>query len=247
MKKRILASRRRVIWDRRDPRDRARGGSQVRLSRLRRRMGAIFAVATIFVVAAILLPSTQAPVALGSRETQDPVVALRSSPVPESFRPALRLLVQAPSAGIDARGRGRSLPPQRLAPRLNAALSTLPRGATVGVAVLSEHTGDILYARNANRPFTPASNQKIFTIGAALDALGSDFVFRTEAIAAVPLKNGTLSGPLFLRGTGDPSLTTEGLWGLVLDLQAHAPFLGAPGQLRAHAVAEVAEGDLRPP
>jgi D-alanyl-D-alanine carboxypeptidase/D-alanyl-D-alanine-endopeptidase (penicillin-binding protein 4) len=61
---------------------------------------------------------------------------------------------------------------------------------------------------------------KVFTIAAALDALGADHVFRTEVLAAGRLEGGVLHGSLVLRGSGDPSLTTEGLWGLVLDLEA---------------------------
>jgi D-alanyl-D-alanine carboxypeptidase/D-alanyl-D-alanine-endopeptidase (penicillin-binding protein 4) len=88
------------------------------------------------------------------------------------------------------------------------------------VAVLSGSTGEVLYARGAGRPLIPASNVKVFTIGAALGLLGADFTFATEALADGPIQKGTLKGALVLRGSGDPSLTSEDLWGIVLDLEA---------------------------
>lgn len=90
----------------------------------------------------------------------------------------------------------------------------------MGVAVLSGATGETLYARNALRPLIPASNVKVFTVGAALHWLGSSFAFETEVLATGPVESGTLKGSLVLRGGGDPSLTTEDLWGIVLDLEA---------------------------
>jgi len=88
------------------------------------------------------------------------------------------------------------------------------------VAVLSGRTGAILYARSADRVLIPASDAKVFVMGAALSRLGAEHAFRTEALAAGPLDHGTLRGALILRGSGDPSLTSEGLWGLALDLEA---------------------------
>ena len=113
-----------------------------------------------------------------------------------------------------------SHPPRRLATRIEAALAAAPPGATVGVAVLSGRTGETLYARNADRLLIPASNAKVFVLGAALSRLGPGATFRTEALAAGPIDGGALRGPLVLRGSGDPSLTSEGLWGIALDLEA---------------------------
>ncbi len=132
------------------------------------------------------------------------------------LQPAERVATASP--GIEAGPA--SLPPGRLARRLDAALAGAPKGTTIGVSVISARTGRVLYARNADQGLIPASNVKVFTIAAALDALGADYVFGTEALAAGSLGGGVLRGSLVLRGSGDPSLTTEGLWGLVLDLEA---------------------------
>jgi D-alanyl-D-alanine carboxypeptidase/D-alanyl-D-alanine-endopeptidase (penicillin-binding protein 4) len=51
---------------------------------------------------------------------------------------------------------------------------------------------------------------KLFTTGVALRQLGPAHVWRTEAGLGGPLQaNGTLDGPLYLRGSGDPSLLIE--------------------------------------
>jgi len=137
--------------------------------------------------------------------------------------PADASAVRAPDHPSDHTKRGSgpsSHPPRRLAQDIEEALADAPSGATIGVAVLSGRTGAILYARSADRLLIPASNAKVFVLGAALSRLGPEHAFRTEVLATGPLDHGTLRGALILRGSGDPSLTSEGLWGLVLDLEA---------------------------
>jgi D-alanyl-D-alanine carboxypeptidase/D-alanyl-D-alanine-endopeptidase (penicillin-binding protein 4) len=59
----------------------------------------------------------------------------------------------------------------------------------------------------------PASVMKLFTTGAALLALGPAFSWRTDAALGGPLMpDGRLLGPLYLRGSGDPSLVVENVW-----------------------------------
>ena len=62
----------------------------------------------------------------------------------------------------------------------------------------------------AASPRLMASVMKLFTTGAALRSLGPAYAWRTEAGLGGPLlPNGALDGPLYLRGTGDPSLVIE--------------------------------------
>jgi len=62
----------------------------------------------------------------------------------------------------------------------------------------------------ATSPRLMASVMKLFTTGAALRSLGPAFTWRTEAGLGGPLlPNGALDGPLYLRGSGDPSLVME--------------------------------------
>ena len=74
-----------------------------------------------------------------------------------------------------------------------------------GALVVDLESGDVLYERNAARRFVPASNMKLFTTAAALDALGPDFRYQTSLYAEGNVDRGTLRGSLVVRGSGDPT------------------------------------------
>jgi D-alanyl-D-alanine carboxypeptidase/D-alanyl-D-alanine-endopeptidase (penicillin-binding protein 4) len=81
--------------------------------------------------------------------------------------------------------------------------------------VVDAATGDRLYARRPKRERMPASVEKLYTTSTALLRLGPDARLRTDALAVRPLTlDGTLRGDLYLRGGGDPTLTSSGLRGL---------------------------------
>lgn len=66
-----------------------------------------------------------------------------------------------------------------------------------GVPILS--INDQVYVR-------PASNLKILTSAAVLDALGAHFTFQTIIFGNGELKNGVWYGDLIIKGSGDPSI-----------------------------------------
>ena len=70
----------------------------------------------------------------------------------------------------------------------------------------------MLYSRNGDKLFTPASNMKIYTTAVALDLLGADYRWRTSVYAEKQPDNGVLDGDLTLYGRGAPDLrsTTRG-------------------------------------
>lgn len=79
-----------------------------------------------------------------------------------------------------------------------------------GVCVISLRDGHILYSRNGDKLFTPASNMKIYTTAVALDLLGADYRWRTSVFAqAEPDASGTLNGDLTLYGRGAPDLVSN--------------------------------------
>ncbi|MDT4956009.1 MAG: hypothetical protein QOJ02_4147 [Acidobacteriota bacterium] len=79
-----------------------------------------------------------------------------------------------------------------------------------GVFVMSLRDGRVLYARNGDRDFAPASNMKVYTTAVALDSLGADYRWRTSVYAeAEPDRNGTLAGDLWLYGRGAPDLSSS--------------------------------------
>ncbi|NQZ99938.1 MAG: D-alanyl-D-alanine carboxypeptidase/D-alanyl-D-alanine-endopeptidase [Myxococcales bacterium] len=107
-----------------------------------------------------------------------------------------------------------------LSERLDAALADRAlRGARVSVHVVEEGSGEVLYTREADRALVPASNQKILTAVAALDAFGPTHRFTTRVIAdRAPDASGSVEF-LLLQGGGDPALTSEELWRIAADLR----------------------------
>jgi D-alanyl-D-alanine carboxypeptidase/D-alanyl-D-alanine-endopeptidase (penicillin-binding protein 4) len=79
-----------------------------------------------------------------------------------------------------------------------------------GLIVISRSDGRTLYARNADRLFTPASNMKIYTTAVALDLLGANYQWRTSVYSASqPDGNSALNGDLILYGRGAPDLLSR--------------------------------------
>src|SRR5436190_18693285 len=66
-----------------------------------------------------------------------------------------------------------------------------------------------LFAYDSERPMNPASVMKLVTTFAALEILGRDYRWKTEAYLGGPILNRTLKGDLILKGYGDPKITVE--------------------------------------
>lgn len=107
-----------------------------------------------------------------------------------------------------------------LGERLEAALRHRGlRGASIGALVVDGADGHVLFAREPDRALVPASNLKILTAIAALSAFGPEHRFETEVLAdRVPDADGAV-GTLYVRGGGDPALSSEELWRLAADLR----------------------------
>ncbi len=77
-----------------------------------------------------------------------------------------------------------------------------------GIEVVSLSSGRVLYSRDAEKLFTPASNTKLFTTAAAMALIGPDYSFRTTVETNGTLDtHGRLTGDLMLVGRGDPNLS----------------------------------------
>jgi D-alanyl-D-alanine carboxypeptidase/D-alanyl-D-alanine-endopeptidase (penicillin-binding protein 4) len=75
-----------------------------------------------------------------------------------------------------------------------------------GLQVVELESGKLLYERNADHLFIPASNMKMFTTAAALEKLGPGYIFHTTVESdAAPDAQGRV-GDLHLVGRGDPNL-----------------------------------------
>ncbi len=80
-----------------------------------------------------------------------------------------------------------------------------------GVFVVSLNDGRIVCAREARKLFIPASIEKVVTSVVALDKLGPDFRWKTEAMGAKRIDAGTLAGDLVLYGAGEPDFDQTAL------------------------------------
>src|ERR1035441_1927490 len=96
-------------------------------------------------------------------------------------------------------------PGARIAAFLDA--SPVARTSFWGVRIVSLDRERVLFERNANRLFLPASNAKLFTTALALARLGPDYRFQTRVLAdRTPGEDGSVES-LRLVGGGDPNLS----------------------------------------
>jgi D-alanyl-D-alanine carboxypeptidase/D-alanyl-D-alanine-endopeptidase (penicillin-binding protein 4) len=79
-------------------------------------------------------------------------------------------------------------------------------GATAGLVVRDADTGDLVYNRSGATRFQPGSNAKLVTSATALELLGPDHRWNTDLSATAPVSGTELTGDLYLRGTGDPTM-----------------------------------------
>jgi D-alanyl-D-alanine carboxypeptidase/D-alanyl-D-alanine-endopeptidase (penicillin-binding protein 4) len=89
--------------------------------------------------------------------------------------------------------------------------ATTIRGAHVGIYAIAARDGRVLYQRNADDAFQPASTFKLLVGSAALERLRPEFRFRTEATVENVVAAGVLRGPLVLHGSGDVLLNDRDL------------------------------------
>jgi len=75
-----------------------------------------------------------------------------------------------------------------------------------GIEVVRLRDGKVLYTRQAEHLFLPASNMKLFTTAVAVEKLGPDFRFRATVEADAPPDAAGRVQDLYLVGRGDPLL-----------------------------------------
>ena len=108
----------------------------------------------------------------------------------------------ATSAGLDAR-LARALAVPGVSP------------AATGAVAVDLQTGRLLFAHNADLPLEPASNEKLAITYTALRELGPGFRFRTEVLGEGHRAGHDWDGSLVLKGSGDPTLSSQDLIDLV--------------------------------
>jgi D-alanyl-D-alanine carboxypeptidase/D-alanyl-D-alanine-endopeptidase (penicillin-binding protein 4) len=110
--------------------------------------------------------------------------------------------------------------------KLQATINTRPllaSSAKIGVSVVDVTTGTELFAREADKGMNLASNAKLLTAVAALGTLGGGFRWRTAVFIddkALDQLTGVVTGDLYIRGRGDPTLTSNDLRALATEIAA---------------------------
>jgi D-alanyl-D-alanine carboxypeptidase/D-alanyl-D-alanine-endopeptidase (penicillin-binding protein 4) len=126
---------------------------------------------------------------------------------------ALARRVESVSAGMD--------PPlvafgaEALCAELEHAIARLDKRAQVSVHVRDLESGRVLFDYYGDTLLNPASNHKLLTSSAALDLLGSGYVFETRVLLA--------GESLILVGEGDPTLDGDALRVLATEVAERVP------------------------
>ncbi len=98
---------------------------------------------------------------------------------------------------------------QNAAEKLSETIGGIVADPALGEAVISicARTGDgrTLVDIDADNMLIPASNMKLISTGTALHALGRDYRFETRIGYDGEIRNGVLSGNLYIIGGGDPT------------------------------------------
>lgn len=137
---------------------------------------------------------------------------------------------------------------QSLARRLDARLDAPDLERHLWGVAVTDLDGRLLYGRNADRLFIPASNTKLVIAAAAIVMLGPDYQVRTSVYGTGPVVEGELMGDLVLYGRGDPTFSKrcydadEARPG-VCDEDAAARLRDLARQLRERGIRRIA-GDL---
>jgi len=115
-------------------------------------------------------------------------------------------------AALAAAGVG--LRPALAAASVSSAISSILQkhdvaGGSTGVYIWDFDAAQQVFASHADSRLVPASNMKLVTTSAALGRWGPQHRFKTELYGPdVPIYEGVLYGNLYLKGFGDPSLST---------------------------------------
>ncbi|HEY5949956.1 MAG TPA: D-alanyl-D-alanine carboxypeptidase/D-alanyl-D-alanine-endopeptidase [Kofleriaceae bacterium] len=116
--------------------------------------------------------------------------------------------------------------PKWLKDQMQAAIDARPllsAKAKIGVSVVDLSTGTELFARDPDKGMSLASNAKLLTSVAALGTLGGGFRWRTTVFVddkALDETTGIVTGDLYLRAKGDPTLNVNDLRAIATEVAA---------------------------
>jgi D-alanyl-D-alanine carboxypeptidase/D-alanyl-D-alanine-endopeptidase (penicillin-binding protein 4) len=132
--------------------------------------------------------------------------------------------------------------------RIDSLLDAPPFNRNLWGVALADDRGRLVYGRNPDRLFIPASNTKLVVSAVAGALLPPDWTVATSVYATGPLTDGLVQGDLVLYGRGDPTFSrrcyaTDTLLPGACDADPAARLRELAGSLRASGVRSV-QGDL---
>ncbi len=119
---------------------------------------------------------------------------------------------------ISTAPRARAAP--SLAERLTSLMDQEPFNPALWGVAVADARGRVVFERNGDRLFEPASNTKLVVAAVATLLLPPTWRYRTSIYASGPVQGGVLRGDLVLYGRGDPTLDSAALGALADSLRA---------------------------
>ncbi|MFA6527576.1 MAG: D-alanyl-D-alanine carboxypeptidase/D-alanyl-D-alanine-endopeptidase [Candidatus Babeliales bacterium] len=96
---------------------------------------------------------------------------------------------------------------ESIAAKIESIIQRVNPNLFIGLKITTMSGHDI-YRRCAYHLCLPASTNKLIVAAAAFHYLGKDFTFGTEFLTDGEIKGDTLDGNIYLRGSGDPTLSS---------------------------------------
>lgn len=97
--------------------------------------------------------------------------------------------------------------PRKAVRTLDSLLDSAPFDRNLWGVALVDERGRMLYGRNADKLFIPASNTKLVVTAVASALFDPDWTVQTSLYGTGPVVDGTLQGDLVLYGRGDPTFS----------------------------------------
>jgi D-alanyl-D-alanine carboxypeptidase/D-alanyl-D-alanine-endopeptidase (penicillin-binding protein 4) len=126
-----------------------------------------------------------------------------------------------PAREVLGRREGPLTPEEETAKQIEKLLHGPLRYGVTGIYVVDAHSGEPLFAVNAEDPLNPASNVKMISTATALELLGPTFRYTTRLLGPDPDAHGVIKGDVYLLGSYDPTLATSDLDDIAKQAAAH--------------------------
>ena len=106
--------------------------------------------------------------------------------------------------------------PQDIKKQIENILAKVPSSTKVALLIVRPLTQDTIFKLNHTVSMIPASNTKLFTTAAALNALGGDFSLSTKILTENnDISDSTINGKLYIKGYGNSLFTSSDMDSLV--------------------------------